>query len=60
MRGFPILGRGQPVMLEGCTGIVYKESPGAEARSIAGGTVSFLRSREVTRSGGVESWNQWI
>ena len=31
MRGFPILGRGQPVMLEGCTGIVYKESPEAEA-----------------------------
>jgi hypothetical protein len=31
MSGFPILGRGQPVMLEGCTGIVYKESPEAEA-----------------------------
>jgi hypothetical protein len=31
MAGFPILPRGQPVMLEGCTGIVYKESPEAEA-----------------------------
>jgi hypothetical protein len=31
MVGFPILGRGQPVMLEGCTGIVYKQSPEAEA-----------------------------
>jgi hypothetical protein len=31
MRGFPILGRGQLVMLEGCSGIVYKESPEAEA-----------------------------
>jgi hypothetical protein len=31
MCGFPILGRGQPVMLEGCTGVIYKESPEAEA-----------------------------
>jgi hypothetical protein len=31
MRGLPILGRGQVVILEGCTGVVYKESPESEA-----------------------------
>lgn len=31
MSGFPVLSRGQPVVLEGCTGIIYKESPEAEA-----------------------------
>ncbi len=33
MRGFPVLGGGQPVMLEGCTGVIYKQSPEAEAFS---------------------------
>jgi len=33
MVGFPVLGGGQPVMLEGCTGVIYKQSPEAEAFS---------------------------
>ncbi len=31
MRGFPVLGGGRPVMLEGRKGVVYKQSPEAEA-----------------------------
>jgi len=31
MVGFPILGGGQPVMLEGATGIIYQQSPEEEA-----------------------------
>jgi hypothetical protein len=31
MKGFPILGGGQPVMLEGATGIIYKQTPEEEA-----------------------------
>ena len=31
MVGFPILGGGQPVILEGATGVIYKQSPEAEA-----------------------------